>query len=189
MESTNTTESRLDKLNLYEGNNNEPEDKSFLEVLIQTKIQFNADEFLVSPSSAIVSAIKNIFSFVGFSRAHPLTSLKEAAPLVKLLDTFFDQLPSAGVLDFLQSVPFPTPAISFLKAKSWLQLGEYQKSRCLFRKAVGNEGGESDLQLVFGNDTIQSSDYYIYVSKLYLEKGILDLAIYFGKLSLFNIKV
>ena len=184
-----STEPRLGRLDLSGKGQESQEEQSILEVIIQSKIRFNSDEFIVSPSSAIGSAIQTIFSFIGFSRAHPLTSLKEASPIVKLIDSFFDRLPASSILDFLLSVPFPTPAVTFLKAKAWLFLEDYQKSRWFFERAIGNEGGESDLQLVVGNESIQSSDYYIYVSKLYLECGVLDLAIHFGKLALFHIKV
>ena len=115
--------------------------------------------------------------------------MKEAAPVVKLVDSLFSHIPPASLISFLQSLPLATPSVCFLKAKGWLCQDEYQKARHLFEKAVGNDGGESDLQLVIGGDSVNVSLYYVHVSKLCLERGALDLVIHFGKLALATAEV
>lgn len=182
-----STESRFGKLDISRtvpDSLSDSHEQGLLEYLIRNRVCFNPDEFLVSPANAITSAIHTIFSFVGFSRAHALTSLKEAAPVVKLVGSIFSHIPPASLISFLQSLPLATPSVCFLKAKGWLCQDEYQKARHLFEKAIGNDGGESDLQLLIGGDSVNVSSYYVHVSKLCLERGALDLVIHFGKLAL-----
>ncbi|KAJ3362821.1 hypothetical protein HDU91_003238, partial [Kappamyces sp. JEL0680] len=133
----------------------------------------------------LLNACHLVLSKLGWTRAHGLATLKEAAPIVTWAHALFDQIAPASLLVLLESLSSPTPSCCYLMARVWLKLNQYSKARVLFERAACGHSSDSDLELVIPllKDSPTLAAYYQHVMQSCLDDSLLELAVHFGKLA------
>ncbi|KAJ3276592.1 hypothetical protein HDV01_004125 [Terramyces sp. JEL0728] len=139
--------------------------------------------------SQYIAATQNVLSALGWNRAYPLGSLSEAQSVVTYASKFMDYTANYSLFDLLLTLPTPSPATCFIKAKVYLQLNDYYNARVNFESAsCGNNvqpNKHTDLGLVVPSNILQGgvSLYYLHVMQICNEFHP-DLSVHFGKLAL-----
>ncbi|KAJ3324088.1 hypothetical protein HDV06_000629 [Boothiomyces sp. JEL0866] len=161
--------------------------ESLLEYFIHNHVEaeWNHQPFSIQ----YLNASYNVLSTLGWSRAYPLGSLSEAQSVVIWANKFSEQAASYALYDLLLTLPSPSPAACFVKAKLYLQMQDFYSARINFENAsCGNNvqpNKYTDLGLVVPSNILQGgvSLYYLHVMQICNDFHP-DLSIHFGKLAL-----
>ncbi|KAJ3259799.1 hypothetical protein HK103_001690 [Boothiomyces macroporosus] len=161
--------------------------ESLLEYFVHKHVEaeWNHQSFSIQ----YINASYAVLSTLGWSRAYPLGSLNEAQSVVIWANKFLDYTASYALYELMLTLPSPSPATCFTKAKLYLQMHDFYNARVNFENAsCGNNvqpNKYTDLGLVVPSNILQGgvSLYYLHVMQICNEYHP-DLSIHFGKLAL-----